>query len=158
MEGHKAQLKRTRAAYQSKNCDDHAIFEYGWVLTRGEGKDFESKKEVVLEGIRILKALEQENPTFQGFILLTIANAYFRLGDLNKSRVHAQRLIQLYPKEDPERNSNLRKAIDLHKSIRSKATEEGWHVMNSIFVAGILGVATAAFAMIRYKRLQRSTW
>ena len=33
-EGHGAQLRRTRAAYQSKSCDDRAIFEYGWVLTR----------------------------------------------------------------------------------------------------------------------------
>ena len=155
-EGHAAQLRRTRAAYQSKSCDDRAIFEYGWVLTRGDGADYAARRAVVLEGVRVLKALEQQNGSFRGYVLLAIAHAYFRLGDLAKSRVHAQRLIQLFPKDDPERKANLRKAIDLHKAIRSKATEEGWHVMNTAFLVAIVGgLAAFAFVSLRNRKAGR---
>eukprot|EP00946_MAST-07B_sp_MAST-7B-sp1_P002562 g2562.t1 len=155
-EGHAAQLRRARAAYQSPSCDDRAIFEYGWVLTRADSKDYERKRAVVLEGVRVLKALEQENSAFRGFVLLAIAQAYFRLGDLNKSRVHTERLMQLYPKDDPERNANLRKAIDLHKAIVSKATDEGLHVMNVAFLVAVIGgLAALAFVTMRNRKVAR---
>jgi hypothetical protein len=132
-EGHKAQLKRTRDAYRAKNSDDQSIFEYAWTLTRTEKNE---KK--VREGIRILKALQFQNPAFGGYAYLAIAQAYLRMGDYQKCRQHAHMLMQAYPQKDPERNSNLRKAIELHRTVRNKTTESGWSVANFVWCAGLV--------------------
>ena len=100
-EGHASQLKRTRASYRKKNCNDQAIFEYAWTLTRSPS----SKKS--LQGIRVLKALTFQNPEFAGYGYLAIAQAYLRLGNYQKCRQHAHMLMQAYPKADPERNSGI---------------------------------------------------
>ena len=131
-EGHRSQLKRTKTAYRSKNSTDHAIFEYAWCLTRSSN-DVQTK-----EGIRTLKALLFQNAEFSGYVYLAIAQAYLRLGDFQNCRRHAHMLIQAYPKSDPERNSNLRKAIELHKQVRNKTTESGWKVASQLFVSGLV--------------------
>ena len=67
-----------------------------------------------------------------------------------------ERLMQLYPKDDPERNANLRKAIDLHKAIVSKATDEGLHVMNVAFLVAVIGgLAALAFVTMRNRKVAR---
>ena len=131
-EGHASQLKRTRASYRKKNCNDQAIFEYAWTLTRSPS----SKKS--LQGIRVLKALTFQNPEFAGYGYLAIAQAYLRLGNYQKCRQHAHMLMQAYPKADPERNANLKKAIELHKVVRNKTTESSWNSLNTTFILGIV--------------------
>jgi hypothetical protein len=145
-EGHKAQLKRTKMAYRSKNSNDFAIFEYAWCLTRAENNEAMVKK-----GIRILKALQFQNAEFSGYAYLTIAQAYLRLGDFQNCRRHAHMLIQAYPKTDPERNSNLRKAIELHRQVRTKTTESGWKITSQMFVAGL--VAALGVVAMQHSRL-----
>ena len=141
-EGHKLQLKRTKAAYRTKNSGDEAIFEYAWCLTRSENTD------LTLKGIRILKALQFQNAVYSGHAYLAIAQAYLRLGEFKKCRRHALMLITLYPKSDPERNANLRKAIELHRQVRGKTEESGWKVASQVFVVGLF-VAGIVIALQR---------
>lgn len=144
-EGHASQLKRTRAAYRKKNCNDQAIFEYAWTLTRSSS----SKKS--LDGIRVLKALTFQNPEFAGYGYLAIAQAYLRLGNYQKCRQHAHMLMQAYPKADPERNANLKKAIELHKVVRNKTTESSWNSLNATFILGIV-TALGVIGLRKYNR------
>ena len=141
-EGHAAQLRRTRLAYRSKDCDDRGIFEYGWALCRSQ-----DDPRAVEDGVRILKALQFQNAEYSGYIYLAIAQAYLRQGDYARCRQHAHMLMQAYPKSDPERNANLRKAIELHKQVRNKTTEEGWRVAGFAWVAGLLAAGIGAYAM-----------
>lgn len=60
-------------------------------------------------------------------------------------------LIQAYPKTDPERNSNLRKAIELHRQVRTKTTESGWKITSQMFVAGL--VAALGVVAMQHSRL-----
>tara|TARA_B100000780_G_C20899905_1_gene358147 strand:- start:200 stop:700 length:501 start_codon:yes stop_codon:yes gene_type:complete len=144
-EGHASQLKRTRASYRKKNCNDQAIFEYAWTLTRSPS----SKKS--LQGIRVLKALTFQNPEFAGYGYLAIAQAYLRLGNYQKCRQHAHMLMQAYPKADPERNANLKKAIELHKVVRNKTTESSWSSLNATFILGIV-TALGVIGLRKYNR------
>ena len=144
-EGHASQLKRTRASYRKKNCNDQAIFEYAWTLTRSPS----SKKS--LQGIRVLKALTFQNPEFAGYGYLAIAQAYLRLGNYQKCRQHAHMLMQAYPKADPERNANLKKAIELHKVVRNKTTESSWSSLNTTFILGIV-TALGVIGLRKYNR------
>ena len=145
-EGHRAQLKRTRAAYRSKNSSDQAIFEYAWTLTRTENDTTRMK-----EGVRILKALQFQNPEFTGYAYVAMAQTYLRMGDYQKCRQHAHMLMQAYPKADPERNENLRKAIELHKEVRTQTTESGWRVASFAWCAGLV----AAFGVVAFKRSRK---
>ena len=96
-DGHAAQLRRCRTNYRGENSDALSIFEYGWVLTRGSA---EEERETVRDGIRILKALQFQEPSLCGYIYIAIARAHYRLGEYQKARQHAQILIQTFPKSD----------------------------------------------------------
>ena len=130
-EGHEEQLNRCKAAYNTQNASATAIFEYGWVLTRDESVDN------VREGIQILKALQYEVKSTRGHALLAIAQAYQRMGEYNSARKHAHMLIKLYPRSDPERNENLKKAIELHKSLRSEVQNRSMNFIGALWIVGI---------------------
>ena len=145
-EGHLEQLNRCETAYNTKNASATALFEYGWVLTRDEDVD------KVNEGIKILKALQYEVKSTRGHALLTIAQAYFRLGEFNNARKHALTLIKLYPRTDPERNENLKKAIALHKKIRAEISSRGMKFMGTMWFVGVIAV----FGFIAYRNRNNS--
>ena len=89
--------------------------------------------------IQILKALQYEVKSTRGHALLAIAQAYQRMGEYNSARKHAHMLIKLYPRSDPERNENLKKAIELHKSLRSEVQNRSMNFIGALWIVGMIG-------------------
>ena len=143
-EGHEEQLLRCKTAYDAEGAGPSAIFEYGWVLCRSKDEG------EVREGIKLLKALSYEVKKTRGHSLLAIAQAYRSLGEYQLARKHAHMLIKSYPKADPERNENLRKGIELHRSLRTEIERAGWNFLGTIWVVGI--VVAAGYVVLSSKK------